>query len=504
VYESSGSFDRDISQKTTQLRQLPNDKNELLFINQKFYDILLNTSPAGAVKLDKAFDSLSIFEPILFGVFKTVMNPNAREKQITAKDSPKALYNIDNDYHFFYFLNHKGMFEYEVPEKPYLITSKWYAADTIFYQTRDALSNTKINKSPYLKKLANGDSLILLNGKFRMVNISHFLSEPHSLSENGTHDFFKDILNEITLEYCSDSLRRLYNPTHWWKADKKVLTTVADEKEMKPIRYEKYNPNSANQVKFQTQEISFISLKFFPKRSDRDAQKMTGISNVYGVNQFFMDHDLTSGYVHPYTRNFFTKLDPEGFVMYFKRSPTRKNEATAAYKRKKDLSSDDILGRDFAFCRQWKLSEIDLSNQKILMKKCRFSSNCNCPQVKQSSMNPYRPEIPLWSSNKTEGYIDIQQLKSFGHNDGGTVVLIWESKQGEILFKDVHGSIYDIITTAMHIRDKYQTDPVIGIYDAGPFARKFQSNAGFLDFATVNSNTNYGSIVGAGYGYVIE
>ncbi len=504
MHESSEPDSREISKKSTQLHQRPNDKNELLFINQKFYDILLNTSEAGAVKLDKAFDALSIFEPILFGVYKAGINPITREKQIAPKDSSKAVYNIDNDYHFFYFFNHKGMFENEVPEKPYLIASKWYAADTVFYQTRDAISNAKLNKSPYFKKLAKDDSLVLLNGKFSMVNISHFLSKPHSLTENNAHDFFKDILNAITLELCADSLKRLYHPAQWWKADKNEITSVADEKGTKPILYEKYHPNSATQVKFQTQEISFISLTFFPKRTDREALKMTSLSNVYGVNQFFMDHDLTSGYVHPYTRNFFTKLDPEGFVMYFKRSPTHMNEAIAAYKRKKDLSSDDVLGRNFAFCRQWKLSEIDLSDQKILMKKCRFSSNCNCLQVKQSSMNPFRPEIPLWSTYKTEGYIDLQHLKGFGHTDGGTVVLIWENNQGEILFKDIHGSIYDIITAATHIRDKYQTDPVIGIYDAGPFARKFQSNAGVLDFAPVNSNTSYGSIVGAGYGYVME
>ena len=60
------------------------------------------------------------------------------------------------------------------------------------------------------------------------------------------------------------------------------------------------------------------------------------------------------------------------------------------------------------------------------------------------------------------------------------------------------------MTSAIEIRDKYKTDPVLGIYDAGSYARKFKSHNGVLKFDIVNRNTGSGEFVGAGYGYIIK
>jgi hypothetical protein len=332
------------------------------------------------------------------------------------------------------------------------------------------------------------------------------LTAPKSPLENRDHNYFIEVLNSIVLNECSDSLYGLYSvgESKWWNHDN-VHESIVDKINTKPINYFPNKlQNLSGQVKFQTKEISYIPVKFFPKRIDRNALNITKIDNIYGVNQFFMDHDLTSGYVHPYTQNFFNRLNDDGFVLSFRRSTNRINEATAFYKRKKDLGLDDVLGENIAFCRQWKLSEIDLKEKKILMKKCKFNSSCTCLQVKSSTDNPYSPEIPLWSSNKKEGYIEISELNDFGNFDGGTVTIIWESDNNEILFKDVYGSVKDIITSAIEIRDKYNTDPVLGIYDAGSYARKFQSNNGVLDFDIVDKNTGRGQFVGAGYGYLIR
>jgi hypothetical protein len=68
---------------------------------------------------------------------------------------------------------------------------------------------------------------------------------------------------------------------------------------------------------------------------------------------------------------------------------------------------------------------------------------------------------------------------------------------------DMHGSIADIIAEAIRIKNLYNVDPTIGIYDAGPFARKFKANeAGSVDFNYVNKLTGTAEFVGAGYGLV--
>ena len=78
----------------------------------------------------------------------------------------------------------------------------------------------------------------------------------------------------------------------------------------------------------------------------------------------------------------------------------------------------------------------------------------------------------------------------------------FKKDNNEILFKEVHGSIQDIMSSTIEIR--YKIDPVLGIYDAGSYARKFKSKSGVLDFDIVDKNTGKGQFVGAGYGYLIR
>ena len=258
-----------------------------------------------------------------------------------------------------------------------------------------------------------------------MINISNYLDKTPSL-ENRNSAFFFEILNKVINSNCSDCLNLnntdLYECYNNQKAE--YIESIFDTIAAKPILYsnnEQLNPNI--QVKFTTKEISYIPVKFFSKRIDRNLLKISNIENVHGVNQFFMDHDLTSGYVHTYTQNFYDILNDDGFVLCFRRSKNRINEAMAFYKRKKDLCVDDILGENFAFCRQWKLSEIDLKENKILLKKCNYGpKKCNCLQVKSNSDNPYSPEIPLWSSNTKEGYVEISKLN-------GLAIMMEEQQQ---------------------------------------------------------------------------
>jgi hypothetical protein len=479
------------------------NKNEILLINEKFYSNLVNSAGSGETKIEEAFKSLGIYEPIIFSVFKGGVSRKKVNSGLSGGDFSKIVYSSEYDYYFYYLQNYQGAFVVNLPGIPCHIDTKWHSSDTTFFNTRDYVSNMTIKETAYIIQDKNDSSIFLLNGKFKMKNISSLLIDKSPIEEKN-HNFFVDVLNIIVLKECSDSLYRLYNPDKWWNHNN-VLETIVDKKEAKPISYfPKALDNVNAQVKYQTKEISYIPVIFFPKRNDRDALNISKLDNVYGVNQFFMDHDLTSGYVHPFTKNFFNMLSDDGFVLCFKRSLNRVNEATAFYVRKKDLSTDDVLGQNLAFCRQWKLSEINFRNDEVFLKKCNYNKNCNCLQVKDNSDNPYSPEIPLWSSHKKEGYISIDELNGFGDFDGGTVTIIWESNNKGVLFKEVYGSIKDILIAAIEIRDKYNTDPVLGIFDAGSYARKFQSINGVIDFDIVNRKTGKGQFVGAGYGYIMK
>jgi hypothetical protein len=264
--------------------------------------------------------------------------------------------------------------------------------------------------------------------------------------------------------------------------------------------------NNSGQVAFKTKLLKEAKVLVFPRYKDRMALKINSINNVHGINQFFMDHDLTSGFVHPYTLNFFNLLPPDAFVLVFERSATRINQGRIYYKRKSDLLfPTDALGQNLAFCRQWKLSDFDLNGDQIMMKKSTYQKGEYCPQLK-NGRNPFTPgvnEIPIWSTYAKEGYVDYRLLNSLTDYDGGTAVIIWTNHKGEVLFMDIHGSIADILNEAISVKEKFNTDPSIGIYDAGTFARKFKADAnGNVDFENVNKLTGKTEFVGAGYGYL--
>ena len=261
--------------------------------------------------------------------------------------------------------------------------------------------------------------------------------------------------------------------------------------------------NTSGQLPFKTKALKEAKVKLFPRYKDRKALGINSLSSVHGIHQFFMDHDLTSGFVHEFTRNFFNKLPQDGFVLKIERSPKQINEGTIRYIRKKDLEKGDALGQNIAFCRQWKLSEIGLNGFNLTMMKSNYRKDVYCPQLKPGTTNPYSPEIPIWTSTAKEGVNDFRYLNSLTDYDGGTAVIIWETSNKEILFMDIHGSIADILNTAYSISNTYKTDPTIGIYDAGSFARKFKADInGNIDFNFVNARTGTSEFVGAGYGYL--
>jgi len=261
--------------------------------------------------------------------------------------------------------------------------------------------------------------------------------------------------------------------------------------------------NTSKQLPFKTKYLRSAEVKMFPRYSTRKELGINYLEGVFGINQFLMDHDLTSGFVHDYTRNFFNKLSQDGYLLVFERSTIKINEGNISYKRKKNLLSTDKLGHNIAFCRQWKLSEIDIKGDQIMMQKSKYNSSRFCPQVKKITSNPFSPEIPIWSNSPRAGYIDYHTLNSLTDYDGGTVVIVWSTPKNEILFMDLHGSISDIISEAIKIKDQFKVDPTIGVYDAGPFARKFKADKNDrIDFSFVDKSTGTSNLAGAGYAYL--
>src|SRR5690606_9974461 len=53
-----------------------------------------------------------------------------------------------------------------------------------------------------------------------------------------------------------------------------------------------------------TQQI----IRIFPNYGTRKERGMNEIKKITGVNHFFLDMDLVTHYVHPFTVNFFNKL----------------------------------------------------------------------------------------------------------------------------------------------------------------------------------------------------
>ena len=297
----------------------------------------------------------------------------------------------------------------------------------------------------------------------------------------------------------------------------KIETEAKIKNEIKDsVPLVKYYPNNNIQKPFETKELHKASVTIFPNYGSRNHQLSYYIGNnsysypnnyelknVYGINQFFMDFDLTTGFVHPYTANFYNKLPKDGFVLYYERNPKYINQGEISYKRKKDLTVNDILGQNIGFCRQWKLSEIEILKEDVFMRK--NNSGSYSMQVKSNTKNPYEPEIPIRSIQiSKDGYYKMDQFNILSNLNGGTAVIIWETKTKEILFLDIHGSIYSIINKLIDISNKYNVDPTLGIYDAGPMSQKLKADDNnSVFFSEVNSWCDY-NYVGAGYAYNLK
>ena len=264
------------------------------------------------------------------------------------------------------------------------------------------------------------------------------------------------------------------------------------------------------QVPFQTIELISAKVAIFPNlgsrlqswKYDNDSFSRIEMNSVYGVAQFFMDFDLTSGFVHPYTRNFYNKLRDADFVLYFERDSKSINEGTISYKRKKDITAKDILGQNIGFCRQWKLSEIEMHDGYVSMKKNAFGGFYL--SVKKNSSNPFPEFIPIQSTQPNgSGECKIRDLNKLSSNNGGTAAIIWEAG-GITYFIDIHGSIQSILEKLIEVSKHYNVDPTLGIYDAGGMAQKLKADSYYkIDVNKINKwcNANY---VGAGYAYLIH
>ncbi len=253
---------------------------------------------------------------------------------------------------------------------------------------------------------------------------------------------------------------------------------------------------------FRTIPAKELRVKLIPNLETRTNLKMKVIPQMIGVHQFFLDHDLVSGFVHPFTKRMYETLKPDEYVLKYTASATDKNIGTIAYISKSKLGINDILGKNIAYFRNWRLSEIDykINNGLVFIKSkpCNFNKRCACPESNQAGN---MKQIPVWHKADS-GYLSIEKFNAFGRNDGGTVALIWEVNN-EIFFQDIHSSWKEILERAIEISKTYHTDPTIAISDAGPLAQKVRANKKFeLTVASMDALAPFGKRYGAGYGYV--
>ncbi|MEY3343018.1 MAG: hypothetical protein RL090_702 [Bacteroidota bacterium] len=268
------------------------------------------------------------------------------------------------------------------------------------------------------------------------------------------------------------------------------------------IRYSQA-PSADGQYRFQTSELSEAQVMLFTHKEGRAQKRIKSLAGVFGTAQFFLDVDPLSGYIHQYTTNFFNRCPKDGFVLKLERSTSITNKATIHYVHKEKLMPNDKLGLNVVAGRQWKLSELKLHGDSIEM----VSGSCtSSPGFVPASTSILYACPPLRTVQlKSPGIYPISKLDAFSRNDGGTVALVWEHPTEGIRFIDIHGSIKDILETAIKVRETYHVDPTILIHDAGPMARKIKSDTnGILDFAEVNKVTGLPGKVGAGYAYLIE
>lgn len=253
---------------------------------------------------------------------------------------------------------------------------------------------------------------------------------------------------------------------------------------------------------FRTIPSKALWVKLIPNMETRTKSHLTEINNIIGIHQFFLDHDLVSGFVHEYTQNMFNQLRDEDFVLRFKPEAAEADLGTISFIHKKNLISSDKLGKNIAFFRQWRLSEIDYiqKNGEIYVNAapCKFYTYCACPQSKKTGS---LTQIPVWQKTGT-GYQPLDRFSGFDRIDGGTVALVWDVKD-EIWFQDIHSSWKEILLRAIEISKTHHTDPSICISDAGPFARKLKANKNFTIFVKdIDAISPRGSLFGAGYGYL--
>jgi hypothetical protein len=253
---------------------------------------------------------------------------------------------------------------------------------------------------------------------------------------------------------------------------------------------------------FRTVPAKKLHVKLIPNLETRAKLKMKVIPKMIGVHQFFLDHDLVSGFVHPYTQRMYDDLKPNEYVLKFTANNSIKNTGIISYIHKSELDKNDILGKNIAYFRNWRLSEIEykINNGLVYFKSkpCNFNKRCACPETNRTGN---MKQIPVWHKAES-GYFSVNKFKAFGAYDGGTVALIWEVKN-EIFFQDIHSSWKEILERAIEISKKYNTDPTIAISDAGPLANKVRANLKHeLTTSSIDALAPLGKRFGAGYGYV--
>ncbi|MCW3127711.1 MAG: hypothetical protein JWO03_3369 [Bacteroidetes bacterium] len=264
--------------------------------------------------------------------------------------------------------------------------------------------------------------------------------------------------------------------------------------------------SDAGQRGFKSIITNRLKAKLIPSNGRRRELGITKIDGIFGVTHFFLDHDLTTGYVHRYTQNFFNKLTPDDFVMRFDRETPGSDVGIISYIRRGEMKTTDTLGRNIAFFRQWRLSDIDYREGngiiEMYMMPSVFAAGSVSPQIRKGRTNPSGPQLTIWSQYDHTGYIPLDKFSKLDQRNGGTVVIIWEDiTSHQILFQDVHGSLSDIMQAAISISKQYHADPVIAISDAGPMANKFLADdKHILDCTPFPlSGMDY---AGAGFGYI--
>jgi hypothetical protein len=257
---------------------------------------------------------------------------------------------------------------------------------------------------------------------------------------------------------------------------------------------------------FRTIPARELSVQLIPNLEARAAGGVKEFDGISGIHEFLLDHDLTTGFVHPYTTNMYNKLQPADFVLRYKPDAARPLRGRISFIRKSAVAPTDTLGRTLAYFRQWKLSALAYKREgrqlKVLLEPCNYYPLCACPQGKPDMGVP--EEIPIWHGAKP-GEAPVDELNGFGRKDGGTVVIVWAVNGAageEIWFQDINSSWKEILETAIAIAKKYNVDPAICISDSGPFTRKLRADNNHKVYTKdIDAIAPHGARFGAGYGY---